>query len=186
MKQETNQRARVSSPWSIRWRLRMLLWELTWALLCCWTPKPLNSWRLFWLRLFGTKIEGRPFIHQRARIQIPWHLTIEDRACVGDRANLYSLAPITLERGCIVAQEAYLCTGDHDLDHADKPLITAPIVVGADAFIGARAIILKGITIGARAIVGAGSTVTKDVTADSRVAGNPAKILACTKTEIEN
>ncbi len=155
----------------------MLLWSATWCLLCQWTPKPLNSWRLFWLRLFGAKIEGRPFIHQRARIQIPWHLAIGDRACVGDRANLYSLGAITLGPGCIVAQEAYLCTGDHDLSAAAKPLVTAPIVIEEDAFIGARAFILKGITVGARAVIGAGSIVTKDVPADSRVTGNPAREL---------
>lgn len=165
------------SPWPLSWRIRMLLWSVTWFFLCQWTPKPLNGWRLFWLRRFGAKIEGRPFIHQRARIQIPWHLTIGDRACVGDRANLYSLGPITLRPGCVVAQEAYLCTGDHDLSHSAKPLVTEPIVIEEDAFVGARAFVLKGVTVGARAVVGAGSVVTKDVPTGSRVAGNPAKVL---------
>ena len=153
----------------------MLLWGAAWALLCAWTPKPFNSWRLLCLRLFGAKVEGRPFVHQRARIHIPWHVTIEDYACVGDRANLYSLGFITLKRGCIVAQEAYLCTGYHDLEEDAKPLLTAPIVVGEEAFIGARAFILKGITVGERAIVGACSVVTRDVADFTRVAGNPAR-----------
>lgn len=165
------------SPWTLGQRFKQLLWQICWAGLCQWTPKPLNGWRLFWLRLFGAKIEGRPFIHQRARIQIPWHLTIGDRACVGDRANLYSLGAITLGPGCIVAQEAYLCTGDHDLSHPAKPLVTAPIVIEENAFVGARAFVLKGVTVGARAVVGAGSIVTRDVPADSRVAGNPAATL---------
>lgn len=169
--------AKTISPWPPLFRLRILLWEVCWAIFCRWTPKPLNGWRLFVLKLFGAHIHGRPFIHQRARIQIPWHLTIGDRACVGDRANLYSLGPITLGPGCIVAQEAYLCTGDHNLSHPAKPLVTAPIMIEADAFIGARAFILKGITVGARAVIGAGSLVTKDVPADSRAAGNPAKVL---------
>jgi len=157
--------------------MRMLAWGLCWALFCCWTPKPLNGWRLLWLRLFGAKIEGRPFVHQRARIQIPWHIALEDRACVGDRANLYSLGQITLQQGSIVAQEAYLCTGDHDLSQPTKPLVTAPIVIGEDAFIGARAFILKGVVVAARAVVGAGSIVSRDVPEDSRVGGNPAKEL---------
>lgn len=174
---------RSLSPWSLCWRIRMLLWSATWFLLCQWTPKPLNGWRLFWLRLFGAKIEGCPFIHQRARIQIPWHLTIGDRACVGDRANLYSLGAITLGPGCIIAQEAYLCTGDHDLSAAGKPLVTAPIVIKENAFVGARAFVLKGTTVGARAVVGAGSIVTKDVSTDSRVAGNPARLIPVKESE---
>lgn len=55
--------------------------------------------------------------------------------------------------------------------------ISAPIVIGDNVFIGARAIILKGVTIGEGAIVGAGSVVTKDVAEYSIVAGNPAKVI---------
>lgn len=55
---------------------------------------------------------------------------------------------------------------------------SAPIVVGDDVFIGARAIILKGVTLGDGCIVGAGAVVTKDVPAQSIVVGNPAKIVA--------
>lgn len=51
-----------------------------------------------------------------------------------------------------------------------------PISIGRFAFIGARAIILKGVTIGDRAIVGAGAVVTQDVPAGHLAAGNPAKV----------
>src|SRR5437016_6900297 len=97
---------RYSSPWPLRARIRMLLWTIAWPLLCGWTPKPLNPWRLFWLRIFGCKIDGRPFVHQHARIQIPWHVTLHDRSSVGDRTNLYSLGEVELGAGCVVAQEA--------------------------------------------------------------------------------
>lgn len=53
----------------------------------------------------------------------------------------------------------------------------APVVIGNDCFIGARAIVLKGVTIGDRAIVGAGSIVVRDVPADTVVAGNPARVI---------
>jgi putative colanic acid biosynthesis acetyltransferase WcaF len=153
----------------------MLAWELAWTLLCYWTPKPLNSWRLLILRVFGARITGRPFVHQRARIQIPWHVELRDGSCVGDRANLYSLDQITLEAGALVAQEAYLCTGTHDFADPEWPLLTAPIAVGERAFVGARAFVLPGVTIGARALVGAGSVVTKDVAPAAWVRGNPAR-----------
>ncbi len=51
-----------------------------------------------------------------------------------------------------------------------------PIVIGRGAFIGTRAIVLKGVTIGDRAIVGAGAVVSKDVPAGHVALGNPAKV----------
>lgn len=164
----------IQSPWSVQQRVAMLAWEYCWAVFCLWTPKPLNAWRLFWLRLFGVKIHGQPFVHQRARIQIPWNLTLHDRCSLGDRANLYTLAPIEIGARAVVAQESYLCTGTHDLGDARLRLRTASIIVGEDVFVGARAFIMPGITLGDRCVVGACAVVTKLVLEDEIVAGNPA------------
>jgi putative colanic acid biosynthesis acetyltransferase WcaF len=167
---------RYGSPWGAGERAMRVLWDFCWALLCSWTPKPLNPWRLFWLRLFGAKLYGTPFVHQRARIEIPWNLTLHDRACLGDRANAYSLGPIEIHEGATVAQEVYLSTGSHDFSSPNIPLVTAKITVGPDVFIGARAFVMPGITIGARSIIGACSVVTKDVPENSVAVGNPCRV----------
>ena len=155
----------------------MILWEYSWLLLCSWTPKPANGWRIFWLKVFGAKIYGQPFVHQRARIQIPWHLILHDRACLGDRSNAYSLGVIEIHEHATVAQEAYLCTGTHDFNQRSMNLITSPISIGSYAFIGARAFVMPGITIGAYSIVGACSVVTKDLLPNEIVTGNPAQTI---------
>jgi putative colanic acid biosynthesis acetyltransferase WcaF len=164
-----------ASPWSRAYRFRMLLWEATWPLLCQWTPKPLNAWRLFILRRFGARIHGRPFVHQRARIEHPWNLTLHHQACLGDRAHAYCLGEIVIHPGATVAQEVYLCTGTHDFHSPNRPLQTAPITIGSEAFIGARAFLMPGVTIGHGAIVGACSVVTRAVAPEDVVAGNPAR-----------
>jgi putative colanic acid biosynthesis acetyltransferase WcaF len=156
----------------------MLLWECCWTFLCSWTPKPLNRWRLFLLRLFGATLHGTPFVHQRARITMPWNLILHHRACLGDRANAYSLDRIEIGEGATVAQEAYLCTGTHDFTDSALSLVTRPIVIGRGAFIGARSFLMPGVTIGQAAIVGACSVVTRDVPPGLRVAGNPCRILS--------
>lgn len=166
-----------ASPWPLKRRLALLAWEWTWTLACRWTPKPFNPWRLLVLRCFGAEIRGTPFVHQRARIQQPWNLTLHHRACLGDRAAAYSLGRIVLHEGATIAQEAYLCTGTHDFGRADLPLQTAPIVVGRDAFVGARAFVLPGVTLGAGCVVGAMAVVTRDVPPAAIVAGNPARTL---------
>lgn len=153
------------------------LWEFCWTLFCVWTPKPLNPWRLFWLRVFDAKIDGTPFVHQRARIAIPWNLILHDRACLGDRANAYSLGEIEIGARATVAQEAYLSGGTHDFDRPEMPLVAGPITIGDDAFIGARAFVFPGVAIGARSIVGACSVVTKDVPENVIAAGNPCRVV---------
>jgi putative colanic acid biosynthesis acetyltransferase WcaF len=163
------------SPWPLGKRVRLQLWEWCWTLFCRWTPKPLNRWRLFWLRAFGAQIEGSPFVHSRARVSHPWNLVLRDRACLGDGAHAYSLGPIELGEACTIAQEAYLCSATHDWAAPERPLQTAPIVIAANAFVGLRAIVLPGVTVGASAIVGAGSVVTRDVPPGQTVAGNPAR-----------
>ncbi len=173
--QERSARYRGASPWRLRHRMGMLLWDLVWALACSWTPKPMNRWRLIWLRFFGATVEGTPFVHQRARIHIPWNITLGAASCVGDRANLYSLDRIEVGAGAIVAQEAYLCTGTHDVTHPSFPLQTAPIRIGEGAFVGARAFVLPGMEIGRRSVVGACSVVTRPVPDGIAVAGNPAR-----------
>jgi len=100
---------------------------------------------------------------------------MQHRACLGERANAYSLGKIKIMEGATIAQESYLCTGTHDFNDPSLQLITKPITIGKNAFIGARAMILPGVSIGNHAIVGAMSVVPKDVPDHQIVAGNPAK-----------
>ena len=127
------------------------------------------------LKSFGANLSGMPFIHSTTRIQIPWNLTMKHRACLGEHANAYSLGKIDIQEGATIAQEAYLCTGTHDFKDPSLQLITKPITIGKNSFIGARAMILPGVSIGDQAIVGAMSLVSKNVPDHQIVAGNPAK-----------
>ena len=127
------------------------------------------------LKVFGANLSGMPFIHSTAKIQIPWNLTMQHRACLGECTNAYSLGKIEILEGATVAQEAYLCSGTHDFKDPNLQLITKPITIGKNSFIGARAMILPGVIIGDQAIVGAMSVVSRDVPDHQIVAGNPAK-----------
>lgn len=177
MEKEYAQNGPYDSPWTVSQRIKMLLWEYVWLLFCIWTPKPANAWRLFWLKLFGCTIYGQPFVHQRARIQIPWNLILHDRACLGDRANAYTLGIVEIFENATIGQEVYLCTGTHAFENPAFNLITKKIIIQKGVFIGVRAIIMPGVTVEENAIVGAGSIVTKNVEKNTVVGGNPAKII---------
>jgi putative colanic acid biosynthesis acetyltransferase WcaF len=169
------QDSRYKSPRNVCELLLQTIWQYCWVLFCSWTPKPLNFWRLFWLRLFGAKLHGKPFVHPLARINTPWNLTMHDRSALGERANAYALGEIELKARCTVAQEVYLCAATHDFDHESLPLKTGKITVGEDAFLGARAFLMPGISIGAGTVIGACSVVTRDVPEWTIAAGNPCR-----------
>src|SRR3954453_2525102 len=121
------------SPFGTGERAWRVIWDVCWFIFCVWTPKPANPWRLFWLRAFGARIHGTPFVHQRARIEIPWNLTLHDRSCLGDRTNAYSLGEIEIGARATIAQEVYLSTGSHDFMREGIPLVTGKITIGEDA-----------------------------------------------------
>ena len=89
-----------------------------------------------------------------------------DYISIGDNTLLGS--------GCIITDND--AHGIHpDFRNSPDHILTAPVIVGENVFIGARAIVLKGVSIGNGAVVGAGAVVTRNVEAMSIVAGNPAK-----------
>ncbi len=167
----------MTSSFSLTHRLARGLWQLSWLLLARWTPRPLHAWRVLLLRMWGAQIGPGCLVYGDAIIWAPWQLTMGDGAAVGDGAEIYNVAQITLGPRSVVSQQAFLCTASHDHRREDFPLTTAPITLGARAWVAARAIVLPGITIGEGAVVGAGSVVTRDVSAGCTVVGNPARVL---------
>lgn len=60
-------------------------------------------------------------------------------------------------------------------DKKNRPiLVTRPVVIEDDVWIGMNATIMRGVKIGKNALIEPGSVVTKDVEPNSRVIGNPA------------
>lgn len=64
-------------------------------------------------------------------------------------------------------------------------VLTGPIVVGDNTYIGTRTTILPGVKIGSRCIIGAGSVITKDVPDNSVAAGVPARVISSVDKYIE-
>lgn len=166
---------RRSSPHSLKNRALRALWGWVWLLLFRPSPRTFHAWRRVLLRLFGARIGRGVYVYPSAKIWAPWNLEMEDYSCLGDHVDCYCVDKIRLGAYSTVSQYSYLCSASHDYTRVDLPLITAPISVGAGAWITADAFVGPGVVIGEGAIVGVRSTVLKDVEPWTVVAGTPAR-----------
>ncbi len=95
-------------------------------------------------------------------------ITAKERISIGDR--------VLLGTGVIITDnDAHPIHPDKRNDYSC--VRKAPVRIGDDVFVGARAMILKGVTIGEGAVVGAAAVVTRSVPAYAIVAGNPARVI---------
>lgn len=106
--------------------------------------------------------------------------------CIGRGTHIMNgsqfIACHKIEMGpvCMVGPDCLFLDSDfHQVDPARRgePGESAPISIGENVWIGARATVLKGVRIDRDSIVAAGAVVVRDVAAGEIVAGNPARVI---------
>jgi putative colanic acid biosynthesis acetyltransferase WcaF len=167
------------TPYPRREILRRWLWAFVQATLFRWSPRPLHGFRTRLLQLFGAHVAepSHVVVFPTAKIFCPWRLTLAPRSMVGPNVTLYNLGPITLQRGANLSQNCHLCAGTHDYSRWAMPLVTAPITIGENAWLGADVFVGPGVTVGELCVVGARSVVVKSLPARMVCAGNPCRPL---------
>lgn len=138
---------------------------------------------------------GRLRIENFGRLDIGGHVLIRSvnvpvELCTGPRGVLRIGDGVRINYGASIAADAEVRIGDRvrigpyamivDTDFHDAHVRSTrppgvPIVIEDDAWIGAKASVLKGVRIGRAAIVGVGAVVTRHVEPYAIVAGSPAK-----------
>jgi len=135
------------------------------------------------VRHYMSQITGRE-VPDTLRIFTPFHINYGLSTSFGADSfvnfgcTFLALGGITIEEGVFIGPHCVLATEYHPEDPARRhTLLTKPIVVKRNAWLGADVKVLAGVTIGENAIVAAGSVVTKDVPDNMVVAGSPARII---------
>ena len=155
-----------------------MLWNILWPLTTWFLPRSLGmGWKRLLLRMFGAKVHPTAQVYSSARIYYPANLTMEAYSCLADGVECYNVAPVTVGAHSTISQGSLLCTASHDITDSHHRLVTAPIVVEDQMWIGARAYIGMGVVVRQGAVVGATASVYKTVEPWTVVGGNPARFI---------
>jgi acetyltransferase-like isoleucine patch superfamily enzyme len=138
--------------------------------------------RRFFLRCVGADIGDACIVGTRVHIVAPQQLCLRERTSISPGAILDCRGGLFIGASSMVGIQAILLTSSHCFERTDVPMRDqgmryAPVRIGEDVWIGARAVILSGVTIGRGSIIAAGAVVTKDIEPFGIVAGVPAQVL---------
>jgi putative colanic acid biosynthesis acetyltransferase WcaF len=163
--------------WDRKTLIARIIWACLFKPIFMILPRPFSGLRIFLLRLMGASIGKGCHLEPRLKILMPWNIELGDHVAIGREVEFLNFAPVRIDSMTVVSQYSYLCTGTHDYSHPHFPLRFAPIVIGPECWIAARAFVSPGVTIGQGAVIGAASVVTKNMPPWMVCAGNPCEPL---------
>jgi acetyltransferase-like isoleucine patch superfamily enzyme len=169
-------------PWAVGWRVRLVFYRWAGAKLgdrvvLKRVSIPRNPWDI--------AIGSDTYIDDHTVLLTTGEPTGQPRIRIGKKCgfNRFSLIDaserIEIHDLVRVGPNCYITDHDHGMD-LDRPvteqlLVSKPVVIERDAWIGAGVTILKGVRIGEQAVIAAGAVVTKDVPAGEIHGGVPAR-----------
>lgn len=113
-------------------------------------------------------------------------LFIGNNCEIGDYVHIVAHEKVIIGNDCLLASKIFISDTNHGiskdanmrkLSPNARPLITKPVVIGNNVWIGENVCILAGTTIGHNVIIGANAVVVKDIPDDTVVGGIPAHII---------
>ena len=134
----------------------------------------------------GSRLMAKGELHLGEKVYVlkDAFIVSNGRVDLGDRTwvaagCLVAGGDIILEKDVILGPGVFIMDGDHRIDPAGQILmesgIRRPVRIEANAWLGARSIVLKGVTVGKGAVVGAGSVVTRNADPQTVYCGVPAR-----------
>ena len=121
----------------------------------------------------GTRKDGLP------------SLFIGDYVQVNDKCHIAAINNISIGDNVLIASNVFISDHDHGTTALSdllvpprfRKLISAPVTIERNVWLGENVVILKGVVVGESSIVAAGAVVVSDVPAFSIVGGVPAKVI---------
>lgn len=166
---------------SLKSKIARVAWNIAYWGAFRWTPGGLsafNKWRVFLLQCFGAQIGRHCVVKPSCEIWQPWNLSMGDYVALSENVVCYTVDKIYIGSQTTVSRDVFLCCASHNVASPIMELTYAPIAIGSNAWIAARAIVMPGRKVGDGAVVAAGAVVVSDVEPWTIVGGNPAKFIS--------
>lgn len=109
-------------------------------------------------------------------------VTIGAKAVLGGGTTINSYLDVSIGDAALLADDVLITDFDHRTDRTDRPIkdqgiVTSPVRIGADVWLGRGVTVLRGVDIGEGSVVGAHSVVTRDIPPYSVAVGAPARVV---------
>ena len=135
---------------------------------------PINTLKVFVLKLFGAKVGENCVIKPGVNIKYPWKLKLGNYVWIGEKVWIDNLDEVIIEDNCCVSQGALLLSGNHNYKSTRFDLIIKPIVLKEGVWIGAKSIVFQGVVCESHSVLALGSSLSSNMEPYSIYRGNPA------------
>jgi acetyltransferase-like isoleucine patch superfamily enzyme len=109
-------------------------------------------------------------------------IEVGDRTVFGHHCTVAADRSVAIGERCLFGEMVSIRDHDHAFDDPttsilDQGRATAPVNIGDDVWVGAKASITRGVTIGSGTVIGAHAVVTHDLPPGCVAAGVPARVV---------
>jgi maltose O-acetyltransferase len=112
------------------------------------------------------------------------HLRVGNNVSINAFVHIWAQGGVTIGDSTLIASHVAITSLTHatDSEKYSDSLVSRPVEIGRNVWIGAHAVVLPGIRIGDGAIIGAGAVVNRDIAPGDIVAGVPAASIRVART----
>lgn len=115
-------------------------------------------------------------------------IDVGENCHIGDNVHIAAIEKVRIGDNCLLASHIFISDSSHGSYHGEaqdspasrpeeRKLVSSPVSIGNNVWIGENVSVLMGARIGDGCIVGAGSVVTKSFPDNCIIVGSPAKII---------
>ncbi len=107
---------------------------------------------------------------------------------VNDYVHIAAVEKVSIGSNVLIASKVFISDHNHggysgdahsapDVPPENRPILSSPVIIEDNVWIGEFVSVLPGVTIGKGAVIGANSVVTTDIPANSIAVGAPARVI---------